>query len=915
MDLSKNAIRERCARFVKRWEGVTSEAAEKQTFWNELLAVFGIDRRQVAAFEELARRASTSGVGWIDLLYPGQMAVEHKSAGKSLAAAMGQLVDYLPSLHKSEFPWLLIACDFRTFLWKNLDTDEAGEFKLDQLPHHLDLFWWMAGHGAPQWQYEDEEGANLAATALLAKLHDGLHASGYDTHSLREWLTRILFCLFADDTDVWDRAAFHTYIARRTSIDGGDLGPKLAYLFQVLNTAPDSRPPNLDEDLADFTYIDGDLFATTLPMPTCDEEIRTALLDACRFDWSIISPAIFGSMFQNVMTPAERRQLGAHYTTEENILKTIRPLFLDELEAELASANSRPKLEKFHDKLASLTFLDPACGCGNFLVIAYREIRRLETEALLRLARRRGATLQQRMDLELLCKVRVDQFYGIEIEEFPARIARTALYLIDHVANRQASSHFGQQFVRFPIPASPHILIGNALRTDWNSLLPSQRASYVFGNPPFVGKKARTDEQQHDMNLVYGNLRGASSLDYVACWYEVASRYVRKTNVRVAFVSTNSITQGEQVALLWPSVLSSGSICFAHRTFAWTSEARGRAHVHVVIIGFCEAGWQGPKRLFDYATPSSEPVEKVVKQINPYLVDAPTVFIEERRVPLAPVPAATFGSMPNEGGNLLLTDEEAAALRASDPVASAFLREIVSARELLHGQRRWCLWLKDSTAAERRASPEIRKRVDAVRTYREASRRATTQGLARSPYLFGEIRQPTDRYLCVPRHSSENRDLIPMVFFESKVIASDSTIAIVGADLYLFGVLQSAMFTSWVRSVGGRIKSDLRFSAEVVYNTFPFPQPRADQRQRVAKCAKEVLDARAAEPGSTLADLYDRDSTPHRLLTAHHALDRAVDVLFIDPRRRFRTDADRLPILLDRYRQITSPLVSASESR
>ena len=547
VDLSKAAIRERAVHFAKRWEGTKSEAAEKQTFWNELLGVFGIDRRQVAAFEELAKRASTGNIGWIDLLYPGQMAVEHKSAGEDLDKALGQLLDYLPALHKAEFPWLLVVSDFERFAWRNLDTGQSGQFALAELPHNLEVFWWMAGHGASPFTFEDEEEANLVATGHMAELYDQLLASGYDAHALREWLTRVLFCLFADDTDVWDRAGFHTYVARYTHEDGHDLGPMLAQLFEVLDTPPERRARTLDEDLAAFTYINGDLFANRLPMPSCNESVRNALLEACRFDWSIISPAIFGSMFQNVMQPRERRQLGAHYTTEQNILRTIRPLFLDDLGAELAAANTRPKLERFLEKLPTLRFMDPACGCGNFLVIAYREVRRLETEALRRLEAQRRRTGQRTMTLELLCKVNVAQFFGIEIEEFPARIARTALYLADHIANREISAEFGELFVRFPIPASPHIVIGNALRMDWNDVLPRERLFACFGNPPYVGTRLQTADQKSDQRLVWGGAARSALNDYVTNWFVLASRYLAGSDGRAAFVATNSITQGERL--------------------------------------------------------------------------------------------------------------------------------------------------------------------------------------------------------------------------------------------------------------------------------------------------------------------------------------------------------------------------------
>jgi hypothetical protein len=772
VDLSKAAIRERAAQFAKRWEGTKSEAAEKQTFWNELLGVFGMDRRQVAAFEELAKRASTGNIGWIDLLYPGQMAVEHKSAGEDLDKALGQLFDYLPALYKAEFPWLLVVSDFERFAWRNLDTGQSGEFALTELPHNLEVFWWMAGHGASPFTFEDEEEANLVATGHMARLYDELLASGYDAHALREWLTRVLFCLFADDTDVWDRAGFHTYVARYTHTDGHDLGPMLAQLFEVLDTPPEHRARTLDEDLAAFTYINGDLFANRLPMPSCNESVRNALLEACRFDWSIISPSIFGSMFQNVMQPRERRQLGAHYTTEQNILRTIRPLFLDDLEADLAAANTRPKLERFLDKLPSLRFLDPACGCGNFLVIAYREIRRLETEALRRLEIQRRRTGQRTMTLELLCKVNVAQFFGIEIEEFPARIARTALYLADHIANRAISAEFGELFLRFPIPASPHIDIANALRMDWNELLPADEADYVFGNPPFVGKKERSPEQRADMTFVFETAAAVGVLDYVTCWYKKAVSYIAGTSAQVAFVSTNSITHGEQPAVLWAALHKPDiSIKFAHRTFAWSSEARGTAHVHVVIIGFSAISAAKAKRqIWDYPDINGEPVRREVTNINPYLADAPDTLVTKRRSPLvARIPEAREGSKLGDWGHLTLDTDSVGAVEA-DPVAATYLRKLVGADEMLNDIHRWCLWLRDMDPADVQRSSLLRGRLSAVADVRAKSDKAQTEAMAGSPGLFLETRQPTTRYLFLPCVSSSRRPYIPLKFYEADVI-------------------------------------------------------------------------------------------------------------------------------------------------
>lgn len=794
-DTSKNTIRQRAAAFSKSWAGVTSERAESQTFWNEFFAVFGVERRRFAAFENIAKRSSSGKPGRMDVLWPGELGVEHKSGGKSLGDAMDQLVDYLPSLPKAEHPWLLVVSDFARFNWRNLETGDAGEFALEELGDHLDLFWWMAGHDKAHEQHIPEEEVNLKATALLAVLYDELTAAGYDEHALRQWLTRIVFCLFADDTAVWDPAAFLIYLTQNTRIDGSDLGRSLGELFEVLNTPDAKRQSTLDEDLKQFTYINGDLFADPLPTPACTEAVRTALLGACRFDWSKISPAIFGSMFQNVMTAPERRALGAHYTTEQNILRTIEPLFLDDLKAELDAAKTKPALERFHVKLEQLTFFDPACGCGNFLVIAYREIRHLETECLRRLDAKNRRSGQLRADLALLCRVDVSQFFGIEIEEFPARIARTALYLMDHIANREVSAEFGQHYVRFPIPAAPNIVLGNALDLDWNTVLEASKATYVFGNPPFVGKKMRDDAQQADMERVFQGAKSTGILDYVTAWYQVAARYIDSTDCRVAFVSTNSISQGEQVPALWHQLeLLDVAIDFAHRTFAWTSEASGKAHVHVVIIGFSQGGKAAKKQLFEYPDINKDPTVITASNINAYLADATNVLVDKRRTPLVSVPAMRFGSMPNDDGNLLVDDDAVASVRA-DVIAAKYLRALICSHEELHGEKRWCLWLTDADPHDLTASPELNTRLTAVRTYRLASKRATTVGLASTPSLFGEIRQPTKRYLFVPRHSSQTRTYVPVAFMDPKQIAHDSTMTIENADDYLFGVLCSARST------------------------------------------------------------------------------------------------------------------------
>lgn len=931
--MNRAEIRRRARDFANEWADATSEQSERQPFWDAFYTVFGLARRHVAVYEEAAQRASTGRGGWIDLLQPGEMAVEHKSRGENLDAAMGQLEDYLAHLKPADVPWLLVACDFARFRWRNLETQESGEFALENLEDNLDLFWWLAGGDTPQEAGQPEVEANLQATELLAALHDELKASGYPDHDMREWLTRILFCLFADDTEVWERKLFETFIESRTADDGSDLGPQVNYVFQVLNTPRDRRSPAMDEHLSELAYVNGDLFEHPLSIPSCSETVRDALRRASRYNWGKVSPAIFGSLFQNVMTPAERRELGAHYTTEENILRTIRPLFLDELEAELESASTLPALQRFHDKLADLTFFDPACGCGNFLVIAYRELRRLETETLRRISTKqagrsagsRGRRTTHRAgqlvaSLEFLCRVKVDQFYGIEIEEFPALIARTALYLADHLANRAVSAEFGEHYVRFPIPASPHVKIGNALEMDWNAVIPNSEVDYVFGNPPFSGHRTRTKAQSDEMRSVWG--KGyAKWLDYVTSWYRRALDYDESRSVRFAFVSTNSISQGEQVARLWQPLLDAGyRIDFAFKTFAWTSEARGRAHVHVVIIGFSHGGGTSPT-LYSVDESAGVTTALPAANISPYLFDGPSVVVHGRRTSLSSsMPPVRYGSLPSDGGGLVVLPDD---YPTGDPVAQKYLRPYLGSQELVNGLDRWVIWMPDGPApGDLPSSPFLRQRLAQVREARLASKNPDSQDLAETPYRFFHNAQPEVEYLGIPAQVSANRRWYTVALLPPDVIASNTLYTALDPDGFLYSILSSSMFVTWCRTIGGQLKSDLRYSGSVVHNTFPLPEANSvaeADRQRVIDAGAALRHARA-DAGASLADIYEPLATPPSVVAAHAEIDRAVDRLF-DPRRRRWNPDDRLAVLLDAYvalmraDQLVADVPSASGAR
>jgi hypothetical protein len=1008
MPLSWNEIRHNAIRFASEWAGETREEAEGKSFWDEFFNVFGIRRRLVATFEEPVKNIRGQ-YGFIDLFWPGVVLVEHKSAGKDLGRAESQAFRYIQDLARAgrvkEIPRYVIVSDFARVALHDLEPEEQTglplfegrrvatiEFPLAELHRHIHDFAFIPGY--KQHKFTEQDPINFEAVEMLGQLHDTLEAGGYSGHDLERFLVRILFCLFAEDTGLFERDAFRLYLENRTAPDGSDLGLHLARLFDVLDTPPDQRQKNLDETLAAFPYVNGELFAEKLGFADLNRDMRNALLACTRFDWSRISPAIFGSLFQAVMEPKERRQIGGHYTSERDILKVARSLFLDDFRAEFAKLTGRPltptlstkskkphgasdplapiggegrgegaatgmkrkRLEEFHQKLCALKFLDPACGCGNFLVITYRELRQLELEVLKELFGKQ--TEMTLAEINKLSQVDVDQFYGIEIGEWPARIAEVALWLMDHQMNLKVSEAFGQLYQRLPLKKSPHIHCANALRADWKQILPPAECSYVLGNPPFIGKAFQTAEQKADIDAVFGDVKGTGVLDYVCCWYLRAAQYIHGTQIKCAFVSTNSISQGEQAGILWTILFRNLNlkIHFAHRTFPWVSEARGKAHVHVVIVGFGAFDATG-KRIYDYET------EKVTvapaKNISPYLVEGSDAVVQSRSKPICTVPEIIFGNMPNDGGNLILSSEEKSEILIKEPGANKFIRPFLGAQEFLNGKQRWCLWLKDVSPAEFRAMPEVMKRVEGVRKHRTESERETTRELANTPALFGEIRQPASDYLLIPSVSSENRNYIPIGFMPETVIGSNLVLFVPNATRFHFGVLSSAMHMAWTRQVCGRLKSDYRYSAGLVYNNFPWPEnPTARQRAAVEEKAQAVLAVRAKFMGSapapgavadalvgnpegvclssapkpsarartatagaavlptktaTLADLYDPLAMPHALVKAHAELDAAVDKCYRT--EKFATERQRVEYLFALYEKLTAPLLPAAQPK
>ena len=737
------------------------------------------------------------------------------------------------------------------------------------------------------------EDANAIAAKKMAALCEAV-GSGGCAAGVEVFLTQLLFCFFADSTGLFPDKHFLRQV-EASKPDGSDLRHRIAQFFDGMKE----------------TY--GSLFGVAVPSAQFDAGMRGLLLDCCHFDWGGISPAIFGAMFQGIMDEGERREIGAHYTSEENILKVIDPLFMDDLWKEFRKAKGDLRaLDGFHEKIAGLKFLDPACGCGNFLMVAYRELRLLEIEVLkarkalhngggsdaAQEARKKGmrgvpkvakGNGHSMLDIEMALKVNVGQFHGIEIQPWPCQIAKTGMWLMDHLMNMRASEEFGQYYVRLPLTQGATIVEANALRIDWGTVVPKSELSYILGNPPFSGARLMGPDQKDDMGHVFGDTKGLGNLDYVTAWYRKAADYMEGEPIRAAFVSTNSVMQGEQPAILWNPLVERGvAIAFQVPTFKWSNEARGRAAVHCVIVGF---GYPG---------------------VGPRPKPAPPVafFVERRKKPLCDVPEMVFGSMPNDGGHLIIEDSKCSAFKRAEPAAKQYIRRFMGSEEFINGTKRWCLWLVGVSPAEIKGMPLVMERVEACEKHRLASKREATKKLAKVSALFGEIRQPDTDYLIVPSVSGERRDYIPMGFMSADTIASNLVLTIPGATLYHFGVLTSKVHMAWVRKVCGRLGITYRYSKDVVYNNFPWPSTTDEQRAKVEELAQGVLDARAQWPDCTLDDLYDPLVMMRELRKAHDALDRAVMKLY-----GFKKDAPEPEIvakLMEMYLELSRQSASST---
>lgn len=889
------------------------ERGEAQSFVRDLLRVFGITRSTAAVYEKRAQRASTGGQGYIDALISGTALIEMKSAGADLAKAEAQALDYIESLTEHESPDFVITSDFRNFRLLDLTADagEDGllEFGLEELPAHVEDLMFLAGYRRAKFGSAEQETASIKAAQLMAQLYEHLESTGYDEHQASIFLIRTLFCLYADDSGLWERDLFSRYIEERTSEDGSDLGAQLSTLYQALNRPEDKRYGRDDDLIMAFPYVNGSVFGEAIDIPYFDRASRELLLQAAYFNWSSISPAIFGSLFQAVKDKKARRELGEHYTTETNILKVIRPLFLDELEERFTKAHAKKRdLERLLDHLGSLTFFDPACGCGNFLIIAYRELRALELRIHERLQQLDPSRTQLSLDAESRVHVKLSQFYGIELEEWPATIARTAMFLVEHQANQAVNLTLGYAVPMLPLQDSARITVANALQADWTQLVPATTALFVMGNPPFLGDHTRGANQLADLRNAWGADKVLSRLDYVTGWHAKSLDLFRQPGYRGqwGFVTTSSITQGDQPARLFAPIFEAGwRIKFAHQSFAWSSEAPGAAAVHCVIVGFS----QDPKtkgRLFTYPDIKAAPLEVPVRTgINAYLHDARSILVEKRNAPLSPVmPTVAKGSMATDDGSFVITPEQYGEVM-SDETAAKYVRPYVGSRELINGQKRWCLWLVDLVPADLRRSPILRERVEAVRAFRATSKARTTREYPHH-HLFRQFGIVEDvPIVCIPEVSSEARLYLPVAHLEPGTIISNKVYGAVDESGLVFALASSSAFITWMKTVGGRLESRLSFSSTITWNNFPVPALTDVEATRIATAGQAILEARSLRPELSLAELYHPLAMPPALVKAHAQLDRVVDGALAQ-RVQVRSEEDRVRVLFDRYAEAAS---------
>jgi len=912
------------AEFAERWKGRGYERGESQPFWIDLLTnVFGIETPS-DGFITFEDHRMVDASNFIDgRIRSTKILIEQKSLGKDLRAGIRQSDNslltpfqqarrYVVTLPVSEHPRWIVTCNFCEFLVYDMEqpNGEPEQILLENLGKEYYRLMFLVD--AKNEHLSKEIKVSKEAGEIVGKIYEAL-LEQYDDNSPEalRWLNilcvRIVFCLYAEDAGIFSHDQFHDFLAR---YEAEDMRRALRDLFEVLNTPLEKRSKYLKDDLKAFPYTNGGLFEEEIEIPQFTEELRTTLLQnaSLDFDWSEISPTIFGAVFESTLNPETRRSGGMHYTSIENIHKVIDPLFLNDLRRELdeileekVERQRQKKLDDFQDRLASLTFLDPACGSGNFLTETYLSLRRLENEVI-----RERFHGQAFLGFEEVnpVKVGIHQFYGIEINDFAVTVATTALWISEAQMLRETEKIIKHDIEFLPLKSYSNIVEGNALHVDWQSVVPKEKLNFIIGNPPFVGARmmAQGSSQKKDVERLFGKIKDVQDLDYVCCWYKKAAQLMQNSHTRTGFVSTNSICQGSQVPILWNVLFNDFHvrINFAYQTFKWNSEASEKAAVHCVIIGFSTDEVKN-KYLF---TPSGQ--KQQVIHISPYLFEGDNTFAVSQKTPLCDVPQMNFGNQPRDGGHFVLTGEEKEALLQQEPTLAKWIRPYIGAEEFIKQKSRYCLWLRDAQPADIKQSKFLYDRVQAVREFRLASSAKTTQGYAKVPHLFAQITQPEGAdCLLVPRVSSERRRYAPIGFIKAGVVASDAVQIIPNATLYHFGVLTSNVHMAWMRVVCGRLKSDYRYSKEQVYNTFPWPNPTETQKVKIEQTAQAILDARAKYPDTSLADLYDEVTMPVELRKAHQDNDRAVMQAYGFPVKSTFTESQCVAELFKLYKEMT----------
>lgn len=917
--------REAARQFVNKWNGKGREDEDARSYWIDILQkIFGMDDVTDRVEFEKKVVGADGNVKRIDVYIPEtRVLIEQKSLGIGLDKIQAghngmtpyeQAKYYDNGLPVSEKARWIITSNFAEIWVYDMDTgrpeDGVIKIRLDEMPDRFSMLSFLISKKVKRVTEEME--LSLKAGELVGKIHDRFLEQYNDPmakktqNSLNMLCVRLVFCLYAEDAGLFGpKDAFSKYIAQ---YEPKDIRTALLELFRVLDTPYEDRPDlYLSDELEAFPYCNGGLFANeNIVIPKITQEIKDTLIDAALFDWSKISPTIFGAVFESTLNPVTRRSGGMHYTSIENIHKVIDPLFLDDLKAELeeilkigVERNRKRKLEEFQDKLASLKFLDPACGSGNFLTETYVCLRRLENKAIASIQKDQ---ITLGFEEANPIKVQIDQFYGIEINDFAVSVAKTALWIAESQMMRETEDVVLMHLDFLPLKTNAHIVEGNALRMDWWRLASRQELSYIIGNPPFVGKKEQSREQKAELMALFGEkAKGVGNLDYVSGWYMQALDYMAGTKIKAAFVSTNSITQGEQTPLLWRHLIEKKiNVLFAYHTFRWDSEASLKAHVHCVIIGFCVGDEKCDKIIYE-----PDGSGKHVKQINPYLIDAPSVLVESRTTPICDVPPMSYGSMPIDDGHLILNEDDVKQLLDENPDNRFLIREYAGGAELLQNKKRWCLWLKGASPKLIQESSFIKRRIQATREFRNASKRPQTLELANTPGLFGEIRQPDTNMLAIPKVSSESRRYIPICYVTPDIIVNGSALIVPNASLYEFGVLISNVHMCWMRAIAGRMKSDYQYSGNVVYNNFPWPKPSEDKRIDIEKTAQMILSARAMYPDCSLANLYNPEAMPQKLRVAHRANDRAVMLAYGFDIKNM-SEADCVAALMKMYQVLTN---------